>query len=126
MSVIIGMVIAIGVLIGALYALFKYKNRRLEPDYYEYYKSQDTAPSGRTAVFVTGLIMPETNDNAFFYNITKKRPKRSLQHEHKQVKNERYQVADGCLIVHHVVVSCDGNHRSDSLHCSPREDSLLG
>jgi hypothetical protein len=48
----------------------KKKNEQPKPDYYEVYKAQDTVPEGKVGVFVTGLIMPETMDASFFYNIT--------------------------------------------------------
>ena len=67
-SVIGFVVLLLAVLIG----VFKYKNRRLTPDYYEYYKSQDTIPAGKIGIFVPSLIMPEKHDHTFFYNITMK------------------------------------------------------
>ena len=72
MVVFLGILIALVITVVSLYILFKYKNRRIKPDYYEYYKIQDTVPSGKVGVFITGLIMPETLDHTFFYNITKK------------------------------------------------------
>jgi len=72
MFVIITIIFVLSLLIGSLYTLYKYKNKRVKPDYYEYYKKQDTVPSGKVGVFITGLIMPENLDNTFFYNITKK------------------------------------------------------
>ena len=63
----------IAAIAGFLYFLVKYKNRRLEPDYYQTaYKNQDTVPRGKTGIFITGLIMPESMDYPFFYNITQK------------------------------------------------------
>jgi len=50
----------------------KKKNALPQPDYYQVYKTQDTVPEGKIGVFVTGLIMPETMDASFFYNITLK------------------------------------------------------
>ena len=72
MLILVTIVIILVLLIGALYALYKHKNKRIEPDYYEYYKKQDSVPSGKVGVFITGLIMPETLDHTFFYNITRK------------------------------------------------------
>ena len=72
MALLSGMLIALISAVVFFYVLFKYKNRRIKPDYYEYYKKQDRIPSGKVGVFITGLIMPETLDNTFFYNITKK------------------------------------------------------
>lgn len=54
------------------YALMKYENRRVKPDYYEVYKTQDTIPEGRVGIFVTALIMPETLDPDFFLAIHRK------------------------------------------------------
>ncbi len=62
---------AIALCIG-VYALYKYKNKRPAPDYYERYKTQDTVPRGKAGIFATCLIMPETMDDTFFFNITKK------------------------------------------------------
>jgi len=59
-------------ILATMCGLFKYKNRRIVPDYFEYYKTQDSVPEGKVGIFVTGLIMPETHDDRFFYNITKK------------------------------------------------------
>ena len=57
------------VLVGFLFGMFKYKNRRIEPDYFQYYKKQDTTPVGKVGVFVGGLIMPDKHSHAFFHNI---------------------------------------------------------
>lgn len=54
------------------YIVYKFKNKQPQPDYYAVYKSQDTIPEGKVGIFITGLIMPETMDPVFFYNITKK------------------------------------------------------
>ena len=59
------------IIIGG-YGLYKYKNKRTTPDYFETYKTQDTVPVGKVGVFVTALIMPPHHDPVFFYNITKK------------------------------------------------------
>ena len=60
------------VLVVGFMALYKYENRRLSPDFFEYYKKQDTVPAGKIGVFVTGLIIPETLDPVFYYNIHNK------------------------------------------------------
>jgi len=52
--------------------LFKYKNRRMTPDYFEYYKTQDKTPEGKAGVFVTGLIVPESADPVFYFNVQEK------------------------------------------------------
>ena len=54
------------------YGLYKYKNRRVQPDYHEIYKTQDTVPVGKVGIFATALIMPEKLDSVFFYNISQK------------------------------------------------------
>jgi len=65
-------VLIISVVVG-YWGLAKYKNRRITPDYYEVYKTQDTVPVGKVGVFTIGLIMPETLENPqFFYNIAHK------------------------------------------------------
>jgi len=62
----------IAIIVAGFWGLAKYKNRRITPDYYETYKTQDTVPEGKVGVFVTGLIMPETLDEVFFVNIFNK------------------------------------------------------
>ncbi len=59
----------IAVVVLAFYATSKYKNRRISPDYYETYTTQDTVPEGKVGVFVMALIMPENLDPVFFKNI---------------------------------------------------------
>ncbi len=58
--------------IAGFFGMYKYENRRLSPDYFQYYKTQNTVPEGKVGVFVTGLIIPETPDPVFFYNIQQK------------------------------------------------------
>jgi len=65
-------VVIIALIACSLYALVKYKNRRPQPDYYEVYKKQDTAPAGKVGIFVSGLIMTTDMNAEFFYNITNK------------------------------------------------------
>jgi protoheme ferro-lyase len=72
MGIFIGALVIVVSLIIVLIGVFKYKNRRLTPDYFEYYKAQDTVPSGKIGIFVPSLIMPEKHDHTFFYNITMK------------------------------------------------------
>lgn len=62
------MVCVIGVAVG----LYRYENRRMAPDYFPVYQAQDGIPHGRVGVFVTGLMVPETFEPAFFYNVTDK------------------------------------------------------
>ena len=67
----IPLLITVIIVIG-FYGVYKYKNKRVSPDYYEVYKTQDTTPKGKVGVFVVSLIMTETMDDEFFYNITLK------------------------------------------------------
>ena len=67
------MLLIIAVFMAGFYGLYKYKNKRIKPDYYETFKTQDTVPEGKVGVFAVGLIMPETlEDPQFFYNISYK------------------------------------------------------
>jgi hypothetical protein len=65
-------VLIIVIIVIGFYGVYKYKNKRVSPDYYEVYKTQDTIPEGKVGVFVVSLIMTETMDDEFFYNITLK------------------------------------------------------
>ncbi len=61
------------IIVVGFWGMSKYKNRRISPDYYAtHYKVQDTVPKGKVGIFVPGLVVPETYDDArkFFYNIT--------------------------------------------------------
>jgi len=64
------LIVAIIIICG--YSLYKYKNKRIEPDCFEIYKTQETQPVGKVGVFVTGLIMSEDMDVEFFYSMTHK------------------------------------------------------
>ncbi len=64
--------LCIVVLVIAGYGLYKYKNLPQKPDYYEFYKNQDTVPEGKIGVLVAGLIMPEKISPVFFNNVAKK------------------------------------------------------
>jgi len=66
------LVLIVIIVIAGVVGMYKYQNRRLTPDYFEYYKTQDRVPEGRVGVFVTGLIVPEEPEPVFFYNIQKK------------------------------------------------------
>ena len=72
MAILISILVIIGLAIGFVFALFKYKNRPLKPDYYDYFKTQDTVPVGKVGIFATALIMPENHSHAFFHNIVHK------------------------------------------------------
>ena len=73
MKILKVILLIIALFIAGFYGMSKYKNRRISPDYYETYKTQDTVPVGKVGVFATGLIMPETLENPqFFYNVAHK------------------------------------------------------
>jgi len=72
MQVVIGILIGLVVVIIFLFGLFKYKNRLPQPDYFEYYKTQDTTPVGKVGIFSTALIMPTNHNHWFFHNIVRK------------------------------------------------------
>ena len=72
MAILVTILVVLVTLIAAFYGLFKYKNLPKKPDYFEYYKTQDTVPEGKVGVFVTGLIMPTEHNHAFFHNIVYK------------------------------------------------------
>lgn len=58
------------------YATYWFMNRTppqlVEPNYFTYYKTQDTTPVGKVGIFVTGLIMPESFRIEDFYNLALK------------------------------------------------------
>jgi hypothetical protein len=60
------------VLCSAFLGTFKYKNQPPKPDYYEYYKTQDSVPEGKIGIFVTGLVARPKHSAVFYYNVTKK------------------------------------------------------
>ena len=72
MVILITILVVLVAIVAAFYGLFKYKNLPQKPDYFEYYKTQDTLPEGKVGVFVTGLIMPTEHNHAFFHNIVYK------------------------------------------------------
>jgi protoheme ferro-lyase len=72
----ISLAVLIVVLGAAGYSTFWYMNRTppqlKEPNYFSYYKNQDTTPVGKVGIFVTGLIMPEHFRMADFHNLALK------------------------------------------------------
>jgi protoheme ferro-lyase len=72
----ISLVVLIVVAGMAGYATFWYMNRTppqlKEPNYFTYYKNQDTTPKGKVGIFVTGLIMPENYRLPDFHNLALK------------------------------------------------------
>ncbi len=72
MAIVITLVILLVVVSVVFFIVYKYKNRRLKPDYFEYYKTQDKVPKGKVGVFVTSLIMTEEHVHEFWYNVAYK------------------------------------------------------
>src|SRR3990172_12478397 len=72
MGIIIGILVVLAAIVVCLVALFKYKNRRIEPDYFQVYQKQDTTPVGKVGIFATALILPPTHNHWFFHNIVRK------------------------------------------------------
>jgi len=72
MGILIGILVSLVILVGLFYALFKYKNRPIKPDYFEIFKTQDTTPVGKVGIFVAGLIMPTKHNHWLFHNIVVK------------------------------------------------------
>lgn len=69
LSVLLTIVLIIAAFIACVFALFKFKNRRMQPDYFEYYKTQDTVPEGKVGIFLVSLIMPPKHNHWLFHNI---------------------------------------------------------
>jgi hypothetical protein len=73
---LLGLAILAGVVAGAGGGAFWWMNRippqLREPNYFTAFKTQDTTPSGKVAIFVSGLIMPETFRLEDFYNLALK------------------------------------------------------
>src|SRR3989337_4436649 len=72
MGIVIAILVLLAVIVVSFFALFKYKNRRIEPDYFEVYQKQDTTPVGKVGIFATALIMPINHNHWFFHNIVRK------------------------------------------------------
>jgi len=72
MAILVTILIVLVVLIAALYGLFKYKNLPQKPDYFEYYKTQDTIPEGKVGIFAIGFIMTTNHNHALFHNYINK------------------------------------------------------
>jgi hypothetical protein len=72
----IGLAVAVVVVGAGGYGTFWYMNRippqLKEPNYFTYYKNQDTTPVGKVGVFVTGLFMPENYRLEDFHNLALK------------------------------------------------------
>ncbi len=57
---------------GAFWFMNRTPPQLAEPNYFTYYKTQDTTPVGKVGIFVTGLIMPENFRIEDFYNLALK------------------------------------------------------
>ncbi len=72
----IALVVIVLVAAGGAYGTFKYKNstppQLREPNYFTYYQKQDLVPTGKVAIFVSGLFMPENLRIADFHNLALK------------------------------------------------------
>jgi hypothetical protein len=68
--------LAIVIVIAGGYGTYKYKNstppQLKEPNYFAYYKSQDTKPEGKVGIFISHLIMPEDMQVVDFHNLALK------------------------------------------------------
>jgi protoheme ferro-lyase len=68
---------SIGVLIIAMLGLagfgtYKYKNQPselMEPNYYTFYKNQDTKPVGKVGIYISQMILPEKFDEEIYENV---------------------------------------------------------
>ncbi len=69
-------IVALLIVGGAgVYSTFQYMNtppQLVKPNYFEYYKTQDTKPEGKVAIFISGLFMPEDFKVVDFYNLALK------------------------------------------------------
>lgn len=73
---LIGLAVVVVLAAAGGYGTFWWMNRippqLKEPNYFTYYKNQDTTPTGKVAIFVSGLIMPESFRLEDFYNLALK------------------------------------------------------
>jgi len=73
LTVAVAAALALGI---AGFGVFKYQNRTppqlAEPNYFAYYKAQDTRPEGRVGVFISHLIQPEELRPEDYYVLTQK------------------------------------------------------
>ena len=61
------------IIIGLLAGIVVYKNQPpqlAKPNYYEYYKTQDTKPDGKVGILIIHLVLPEDMHEEEYYNIT--------------------------------------------------------
>ena len=87
LKVVVVVVAAVLTLGAAGFGVFKYKNRTppqlVEPNFFAYYKTQDTRPEGRVGVFVSHLIQPEELRFEDYYVLAQK----SLQYIPWPIRN---------------------------------------
>ena len=87
LKVVVVTVAAVFTLGVAGFGVFKYKNRTppqlVEPNYFAYYKAQDTRPEGRVGVFISHLIQPEELRPEDYYVLSQK----SLQYIPWPIRN---------------------------------------
>jgi len=72
MAIFIGVVIALVSICLFSYGFYKYKNRLPQPDYFDYYMTQDKVPEGKVGVLATMLILTENHSHAMFHNLVHK------------------------------------------------------
>jgi len=69
-------VLGIVIFVAGGYGVFKIKNstppQLKEPNYFTYYKNQDTVPEGKVGIFITHLIMPEEMIETDFFTLSQK------------------------------------------------------
>ena len=87
LKVVVVAVIAVFTLGVAGFGVFQYMNRTppqlVEPNYFAYYKTQDTVPEGRVGVFISHLIQPEELRFEDYYVLSQK----SLQYIPWPIRN---------------------------------------
>jgi hypothetical protein len=71
-KILMGLIVVAVILFGLLFGIYKYKNQPPTPDYYDYYKTQDTNPVGKVGIFVTGLVARPEHSSVFYYNVVQK------------------------------------------------------
>ncbi len=72
MAIFIGVVIALVSICLFSYGFYKYKNRLPQPDYFDYYMTQDKVPEGKVGVLATMMILTENHSHAMFHNLVHK------------------------------------------------------
>ena len=59
-------------LVVSFYTIYTIKNKPAElrePNYFTYYQQQDTRPEGKTAIYISQMILPEHYDEEVYYNV---------------------------------------------------------